>query len=306
VPTATTDPALDTRRTQCAEVWGGNQTVHTNVELPGLRGVLYSRSCSGGSGGDVHALSVCGSGLLSRICIADVVGHGEAVARVGELAHAFVRRFSNWPDQRRMLRSLNQSLVREDLSALTTAAALTYYPPSRRLTVGYAGHPPGWYYRRRDETWSRLYVPTQHPATHESPYVDCPLGVSRDSAFTSQRVRIDAGDRLLLVTDGVLEAPDDENVQFGSERVASLLEQTRSGSLTDASTALLAALSQHCVNGEFGHDDVTFLLLEFVDAPRGPAWWHVVRNRLLRPLAAAGAKVITPRDRSSPAGSRGR
>ena len=60
----------------CNEVWGGNQAFHGPIELPGLRGALFSQPCGGGRGGDVHYLSVCGSGLISRACLADVTGHG--------------------------------------------------------------------------------------------------------------------------------------------------------------------------------------------------------------------------------------
>src|SRR5918994_2600785 len=64
----------------CAEVRGGNGTIHAQVMLPGLRGVLYSRPCAGATGGDIHYLSVCGSGLLARVCLADVAGNGTGVA----------------------------------------------------------------------------------------------------------------------------------------------------------------------------------------------------------------------------------
>ncbi|MHC5029101.1 MAG: hypothetical protein ACYTGR_20310, partial [Planctomycetota bacterium] len=88
----------------CGEIHGGNRTVETSVDLPGMRGVIYSRPCDGGRGGDVHYLSVCGSGLLSRMCVADVAGHGEAVANVSAEMHQQLRRLMSWPDQRRVLR----------------------------------------------------------------------------------------------------------------------------------------------------------------------------------------------------------
>ena len=76
----------------CGEMKGGNGTIHAQVALPGLRGVLYSRPCAGASGGDIHYLSECGSGPLARVCLADVAGHGSAVAAVGAEMHAHLRR----------------------------------------------------------------------------------------------------------------------------------------------------------------------------------------------------------------------
>ena len=61
----------------------------------------------------------------------------------------------NWPDQRSVLRRLNQELARMGLDALTTAAVASYYPPRRWLSVSYAGHHPAWFYRKRDASWRR-------------------------------------------------------------------------------------------------------------------------------------------------------
>ena len=48
----------------CNEIWDGNRAFYGPVELPGMRGVLFSQASDGVRGGDVHYLSVCGSGLI--------------------------------------------------------------------------------------------------------------------------------------------------------------------------------------------------------------------------------------------------
>jgi hypothetical protein len=45
---------------------------------------------------------------------------------------------------------------------------------------------------------------------------------------------------------------------------------------------LLAGLHEHAGSDDLAHDDVTFLLAEFVESPPGPALWHVFKNRVLR------------------------
>ena len=95
----------------CNEVWGGNRAFYGPVERPGLRGVLFSQASDGTRGGDVHYLSVCGSGLISRACLADVTGHGESVAAISQTMHDLLRRsvtarregllISRWPSSRR-------------------------------------------------------------------------------------------------------------------------------------------------------------------------------------------------------------
>ena len=112
----------------CGEVRGGNGTIHAQVELPGLRGLLYSRPSAGASGGDIHYLSVCGSGLLARVCLADVAGHGSGVAAVGAEMHAHLRRSVDVIDERKVLDRLNRRLNEMGVGAMTTAVLATYYP----------------------------------------------------------------------------------------------------------------------------------------------------------------------------------
>ena len=42
----------------CAEVWGGNRPIHAPIDMPGLRGAIYSRPCCGGRGGDIHYVAI--------------------------------------------------------------------------------------------------------------------------------------------------------------------------------------------------------------------------------------------------------
>jgi serine phosphatase RsbU (regulator of sigma subunit) len=266
----------------CGEVRGGNEIINERFALPGLRGVLYSNPCRGTSGGDIHYLSVCGSGLLARVFIGDVAGHGETIAKVGAETHAHLRRSVDTIDERRVLTRLDRRLQDTGLDALTTAAIATYYPPSRRLTVSYAGHPPGWLCRREDRRWTRLDAEVAAP--RGARFVDLPLGTGFAPAFTRRRFRMSIGDRLLFVTDGVLEATSPDGDPFGESGLEHLL---RDGSedFEALDLRLLAALRAHAGSHQLTHDDVTFLLAEIVPGPPGPALWHVFRNRVLSRVA---------------------
>ncbi|MCC7180927.1 MAG: serine/threonine-protein phosphatase [Acidobacteria bacterium] len=277
---ATLSP-LPASRLSCSEVRGGNHVIHDTVELPGLRGLLYSSPCAGARGGDVHFLSVCGSGLLARVCLADIAGHGDTLAAVGAEMHAHLRRSVDTIDERRVLASLDRRLSAEPVHALTTAAVLTYYPPARRLTISYAGHPRGWWYRAATREWMRLEAGDATPGA--GPLVDLPLATGLSPTFARRKLRTGPGDRVLLVTDGVIEAPSPEGDEFGADGVFRVLERHH-GPCEEVGDALLAALLAHSGRESLTHDDVTFFLGEFVDGPAGPALWHVVRNRMLRPL----------------------
>ena len=258
----------------CNEIWGGNRTFHGPIELPGLRGVLYSQSCEGTRGGDVHYLSVCGSGLISRACLADVTGHGESVAAISQTMHDLLRRYVNRLDERKVLRRLNLSLSKLDDGSFTTAAALTYFPPTRRLSISYAGHEPAWYYEASSQRWSRL-----EPAQRKGLF-DIVLAADPRTRYTRRVRRVAIGDRLLMITDGVLEAPDAAGELFGRERLASVLQTAHDLAPQTLILAIIEELCEHTNRTPSHHDDVSILVLEFVDNLGGSALWTALRNRV--------------------------
>jgi serine phosphatase RsbU (regulator of sigma subunit) len=292
-----TDPELSWSSTfACGEVRGGNGISHHLAELPGLRGVMYSRPCTGPHGGDIHYLSVCGSGLMSRVCLADVAGHGEVVATIGRDIHDHLRRSVDVIDERKVLSRFNDRLDARDVRAMTTAVLVTYYPPRQRLTVCYAGHPLGWLYRAAVDQWTPLAVDVPAPAERPA-FVDIPLGTGLPALFTRHSFSVAPGDRILLVTDGVLEATSPDDRQFDRHGIERVLQATQ-GKCEDIADRLLEALHAHAETDELAHDDVTFFLGEIVDGPPGPALWHVVKNRLLSKTAESApdtAPAIGPR-----------
>ena len=276
----------------CSEVWGGNRPIHAPVELPGLRGTLFSHPCQGGRGGDVHYLSVCGSGVLARVCIADVVGHGETVAKVSGEMHTHLRRCMNEPDQRTVLAKLNRILEERGLDAMTTAAAVTYYPPTQNLSFSYAGHPPGWFYNKAWDTWERLLLDDlDDDDNKKGAKMNLPLAVDANVKYARRRVQAMHGDRLVLITDGVLEAPGANGDEFGDHRVQSILDNCRRASCADTVDALLRGVRMHMGRDTLDHDDVTILVLEVVPGPAGSPAWLAIRNRILRPRGSATTGV---------------
>jgi sigma-B regulation protein RsbU (phosphoserine phosphatase) len=256
----------EVRRLVCSEIWGGNQRVATEVELPGIQGLIYSRPCDGGHGGDVHYLSVCDSGLLSRLSVADVSGHGQIVAAASNELHTVLRQAMNEHDQRHVLASLNQHLERVGVNAMATAAVASYFPPTKTFSVSYAGHPPGYFYRKSRDVWKPLLLDeSDGPA---SSLANLPLGVDAATVFTCTDRTINLGDRFLLISDGILETPDAQGALFGEDRLLALLHEHRHLSYSQIGEAVLDTLQSFAGKEEPQHDDVTFLLIEFVTADR--------------------------------------
>jgi serine phosphatase RsbU (regulator of sigma subunit) len=259
----------------CAELWGGNRWVDSKISMPGVNGHLLSVPSDGTRGGDVHLVTVCNSGMIQRMILGDVVGHGEEVAAVGAEIVKQLRRHLNSVDQARILSRLNRRLERGGFGNLTTLAAVTYVPWLGRLSVSYAGHPPGWLYRAAQQRWVRLAT-RQHQSDHE-PISDLPLAVEPDTQYTHRAEQISAGDRLVLVTDGVLEAPLASGEMLGETGFGQFLEE-QTGSAPDKLCHDLCSMLG-LSDGQRPADDMSVLVADFESVPRGMIW-QGLRNRL--------------------------
>src|SRR3954453_512352 len=83
----------DGRSMHCMEIRGGSQAVEEAVTTPGLDAWISSRPHEGAdSGGDVHYVSLCGGGVITRLIVADVSGHGKAVAECSASLRAMMRK----------------------------------------------------------------------------------------------------------------------------------------------------------------------------------------------------------------------
>src|SRR4051812_15561034 len=93
---ATAAPAShDSHRMQCMEVWGGNRAVESSVSMAGLDAWVYSKPYgeNASAGGDVYYVSSCATGRITRLLVADVAGHGDAVGQVGTQLRTLMRRY---------------------------------------------------------------------------------------------------------------------------------------------------------------------------------------------------------------------
>lgn len=93
---------------------------------------------------------------------------------------------------------------------------------------------------------------------------DYPLGMFEDSVYRVQHWQLVFGDRLLLVSDGVLEAAPDGGEPFGEQRVVDVLADTATLAPTEVVRLITKALLEHRA-GDL-RDDATVVCLDW----RGP------------------------------------
>ena len=118
----------DRRSLRCMEIWGGSHAVESEVAMPGLDAWVYSRPFEGADrGGDVHYVSLCGGGMITRTIVADVSGHGTSAGEMSVKLRDIMRKFINSKSQTGMARALNKEFSEQaKLSRFATAVIASF------------------------------------------------------------------------------------------------------------------------------------------------------------------------------------
>ncbi|TWU31326.1 PP2C family protein-serine/threonine phosphatase [Novipirellula artificiosorum] len=270
---------VSSERMQCMEVWGGNQAVDRNIETPGLRIWAYSKPYPGSSsGGDVYYLSSCASGRISRILLADVSGHGEAVSKIAVGLRDLMRRNINYINQSRFVAGMNEQFAEVNVDGeFATALVSTFFAPTRTYSLCNAGHPPPLLYRKASGVWSELSEKNE-PAEG---IADIPWGVCNEAAYFQQDIQLGPGDMVLSYSDAVSESEDANGQQLGCEGVLRMVADLNSDQPADLISAILQRIGQIDVRS-LERDDTTILLCEATGS-RTP-----LKNSLLAPFRLLG------------------
>jgi phosphoserine phosphatase RsbU/P len=182
------------------------------------------------------------------LCIADVAGKGFSAALLMSNLQASVRGLAapSLPPDELCLR-LNALLHRNmEGDRFVTFFYAHLDGPARRLCYVNAGHSPP-IVLHRDGSHHRL---------KEGGGV---LGVFSDQTFVSGVIHLQPGDRLILFTDGVTEASNTGEEEFGEQRLLELLGAHRTSTPAEIKDKILNALANF--NRSIWHDDVTLLIL---------------------------------------------
>jgi len=227
-------------RLACLELRGGNGSASYAAELPGLEAWIHCNPLHPSTrGGDLHYVSACSQGVVARVVLADVAGHGEAVsaAAIG-LYNALREHVDHW-DQSALIRQLNESFFQVTKRAqYATAFLASYYSDSGELLFTNAGHLPPLWYRASVGEWNLLNEST--PLSKE--ILDLPLGLIAGTGYSQTAVQIEQGDLLLLYTDGVTEASDESGEQLGMARLLTIAQSLPTDGAASAGQALLSAV----------------------------------------------------------------
>ena len=91
------------------------------------------------------------------------------------------------------------------------------------------------------------------------------LGPFADASYSAVTLSLEDGDKILLTTDGIIEATNSSQGEFGIERLRQILESNHALCASRFVDVLLEELSlwSECALGPGQADDITLLAIDF-------------------------------------------
>jgi sigma-B regulation protein RsbU (phosphoserine phosphatase) len=201
------------------------------------------------TGGDYFDYIPMADGGLA-VVIGDVCGHGFCPALVMAELRAYLRAFLlTRTDVGEIVALLNRALA-GDTDRFVTLFIVKLDPATRSLVYAGAGHVPAYYFDAAGNVKARL----------ES--TGMPLAVLPDTAYPAESIpRLEPGEMVLLLTDGIVEAHGPDQDLFGPERALQLVKVHRDRPAREILNTLFETVRDFC--GPVAQlDDMTAIIIK--------------------------------------------
>ncbi len=196
--------------------------------------------------GDFYEFLDADNGTLGLL-VADVSGHGVPAALIASMVKVAVqsqRHMQNDPAS--LLTGVNQALCGNAQNQFVTAAYVYLDARTAELRYAAAGHPP--MFLLRDGEVTRI---------EENGLV---MAFMPAATYTSTTRKLQQDDRILLYTDGIVEATNASEEEFGYERITRVLQESSMHCPEQAADTLLAAVSAWSASQQ---DDLTIMICDY-------------------------------------------
>ncbi|MCI0485110.1 MAG: SpoIIE family protein phosphatase [Blastocatellia bacterium] len=224
-------------------------------KLPPVSGIDYCGACRPalGVGGDYYDFLLL-PGDIFGIAIGDVSGKGIAAALLMASLQASLRSqaIQGTGDLAELMGNVNRLVY--DASAENRYATFfyaQYETASRRLAYVNAGHNPPVILRKAEGDWQVLRLEDGGPV----------VGLLRNFPYTQTTVTLEPGDTLVAFTDGISEAMNPDEEEWGEDRFIEAAKACQGLGAADTISRLVAGADLFA-NGAKQHDDMTLLIVQ--------------------------------------------
>ena len=229
--------------------------------LPAIQGVSLAGSCRTvfGVGGDYYDAIELDGGRLG-LAIGDVSGKGISAALLMASLRACLRTMTRTTSAE--LPQLMAHLNRLIYEASANNRYATFFfgifdPASGRVNYVNAGHNPPVLLRKQASGYEQIPLDCGGPV----------VGLLPDAIYEQGSLLLHPGDLLLAYTDGISEAMNAADEEWGEEAMILAAQQSCDGSSDDLVKAIFAAADVFA-GGAPQHDDMTVLVMRYSRATR--------------------------------------
>jgi serine phosphatase RsbU (regulator of sigma subunit) len=196
--------------------------------------------------GDFYDFVPLSNGRLGLV-VADVADKGTGAALYMALSRTLIRTYAmQFPDEPgKALQLANERILSDTESdQFVTVFYGVLDLANGRFTYANAGHNPTYHLGTNVKSLAKTGIP---------------LGMFEEMAWQQETIQIGVGDILIFYTDGVPEAQNSHQEEFGEERMLAIAQQKANGSATERQTAIADAVSQFVGNAP-QFDDITLMV----------------------------------------------
>jgi two-component system, sensor histidine kinase ChiS len=226
------------------------------TELPKVDGLHFAVRYipSSNVSGDFYDYHVK-NGSKIGVIIADVAGHGVPAAMISsmmQMAYSFSKLKRDEPSE--ILADINTILGNYPLEIYLTACCLLIDMETHTIRFSNAGHPPLLVYRKSDNELMPYTV------------FGRPIGMFDDAEYTTKEFTLKVGDRIIMFTDGIIEAWSPKHEIFGDDRFYELIREYGYLNADDFADQIVKAVYEWTdVNPDRGlSDDVTLVVMDLL------------------------------------------
>ncbi len=241
----------------CMEVWGGNGATNSHFSRPGLDVWINSQPQAPvvSGGGDLHLLSSCASGRITRMLIADVCGFDSLFSEIAAELSDLLKSNANSIQQANAVSRLSSRLSEAShRGGFASTMLSTYFAPTRSFSLCNVGHVPPLLFRAATQEWSILkQSPTDLAAADNSP------GVVAPDEYQQFKTKLQFDDMVLSYSNAFAECRSTTGTSIGLTGLLKRVRQLETSRPADFVTKLVTQLrSEHSDN--LAMSDSTVLL----------------------------------------------
>jgi len=218
--------------------------------IPSLEIAAFSRPAQI-VGGDYFDFIEFGTGTHC-LAIADVAGHGVSASLYMASVQAMLRAIvpvNHSPAE--VIRQMHKLFIHNiRFTTFVTFFIGAFNPTTKILTYCNAGHNPPMVLQKRNNG--------KGPIVWLNP-TGAAIGLVEEAEFGEKTLSLREGDLLVMYTDGVTEAVDPQNEEFGSERLVAMIEQLYQSTPKEVVRGIREGLENFC-GGQPLADDTTVLV----------------------------------------------